>query len=91
MLDDLDILTSGFTGGAAPFLSDQIKPVEGGTYAWYNGSSWQGFTTIDPGKAYYIVVQSDHTPFAWIYDPSSRSIGSTANVEDVPVDKRSDK
>ena len=71
-LDDIDLLSSGFTGGTAPFLSDQIYPVGGGAYAWHNGTSWQGFTTIDPGKAYYIYVLSGHTPFAWIYDPTTR-------------------
>jgi hypothetical protein len=74
-LDNIDLLSSGFTGGAAPFLSDQIHPVEGGTYAWHNGTAWQGFTTIEPGKAYNIYVLSGHTPFAWIYDPTTRDNG----------------
>ncbi|MCK4653060.1 MAG: hypothetical protein KAU01_01285 [Candidatus Cloacimonetes bacterium] len=80
-LDNIDILSSGFTGGAAPFLSDQIHPVEGGAYAWHNGTAWQGFTTISPGKAYNIYVLSGHTPFTWIYDPTTRDSGITRPVK----------
>ena len=41
-LDDLDLLSSGFTGGVNPVFSDQIQEVGGGGVAWYNSntSSW---------------------------------------------------
>lgn len=85
-LDDIDLLSSGFTGNAIPFLSDQIIPVEGGTIGWHNGSSWQGFSTVSPGKAYFVVVQAANTPFTWTYDPSTR--GDVPAVTTAPAEPK---
>ena len=73
-LDDLDLLSSGFTGGMA-FNSDKIWDITAGTFAWYNTgtSTWVGFTTVTPTHSYY--VENKHTAFAWVYDPLSREDG----------------
>ena len=84
---DLDLVSSGFTGGAAPFQSDQIKDMNTGNSAWYNTgtSTWVGgLTNIIPGHVYYIYVLSGHTPFDWTYNPTgakaSKSTGENIKI-----------
>ena len=71
LLDDIDLLSSGFTGGMA-FNSDKIWDLNNGTTSYYNtmSSSWVGFDTLTIGHAYYIQVKN--TPFTWVYDPGSK-------------------
>lgn len=82
-VSELDLLTSGFTGGN--FLnSDRLIEVDTGSYAYYNTgtSSWAGsLTNIYPGKVYQIKVQSGHAGFDWIYDPLTRDLLLLDNYE----------
>lgn len=71
---NLDLITSGFTGGTI-FDSDRLIELGGTAYAYYNTTTlnWGGsLLNIEPGKVYYVKVQSGHTPFNWNYDPFSK-------------------
>ena len=70
-LNDLDLISSGFTGGN-PATSDRIIDANTGQYAFYNSgtSMWAGtLTQTTIGHSYYILVKN--TPFNWTYDPLS--------------------
>ena len=72
-LDNLDLLSSGFTSGLS-FNGDKIWDLTAGTSAYHHATlGWQGFTTVDPTHAYSIQVKN--TAFAWVYDPLSREDG----------------
>ncbi|MCD4828034.1 MAG: hypothetical protein K8R90_01210 [Candidatus Cloacimonetes bacterium] len=72
-LDDLDLISAGFTGGL-PFQSDKIWDMNDGSITTLSGAGvWAGFDHIIPGHAYYIEVKN--SPFAWVYDPASRDSG----------------
>ncbi len=91
IISDLDLVSSGFTGGAAPFLSDQLIDINTGNYAWYSTgtSTWQGMANITIGHAYYIYVLSGHTPFDWTYNPTgAKASKSTGDIIKVKVNKR---
>jgi len=84
LLDDCDLLSSGFTGGLA-FNSDKIWDMNDFTTAWYNTTtnSWVGFQNLQPGHFYYMEVKN--TPFTWIYDPLSKGtkVGSKVKINKV--------
>ncbi|MDD3051499.1 MAG: hypothetical protein PHR06_10180 [Candidatus Cloacimonetes bacterium] len=70
-LDDIDLISSGLTGGLA-YQSDRILDITNGTVAWLNSSGvWQGFSTLTIGHAYYI--HNRHSEFTWIYNPNERN------------------
>ena len=86
-VSDLDLVSSGFTGGPFGFQSDQIKDMITGNSAWYNTgtSTWSGsLTNITPGHTYYIYVLSGHDPFDWTYNPTgakaSKSTGEKIKI-----------
>ena len=83
-LDDVDLLSSGFTGGMA-FDSDKIWDMSNNTTAWYNGVSWVGFTNLQPGHFYYIQVKN--APFTWIYDPGSKGTKVGSKLKIIKVNK----
>ena len=71
ILNDLDLVSSGFTGGN-PATSDRIIDANTGQYAFYNSgtSTWAGtLTQTTIGHSYYILIKN--APFNWIYDPLS--------------------
>ena len=87
-LNDIDILSAGFTGGMA-FNSDKIWDMTAAQTSYYNTttSAWVGFTTLTPGHAYYVEVKN--TPFTWVYDPMSRDRGdATFETHNVNNSKR---
>ena len=87
----LDLVSSGFTGATAPFLSDQLIDMNTGSYAWYNTgtSTWQGMSTITPGHAYYVYVRAGHTSFDWTYNPTgSKDSKSTGVIIKVKGNKK---
>jgi hypothetical protein len=66
-LDDLDLISSGFTGGS-PATSDRIIDANTGQFAFYLSGAWSGtLTSTTIGHSYYILVKN--TAFAWTYDP----------------------
>ena len=92
ILSDLDLVSSGFTGGAASFMSDQIIDMNTGSSAWYSTgtSTWVGgLTNVIPGHVYYINVLSTHTPFDWTYNPTgAKASKSTGENIKIKINKR---
>lgn len=96
-LANSSLISSGFTGGAAVFLSDWIYDQNDGTYAWYSTTlnAWQGsLTQLVPGHAYWVKVASGHNAFTWNYTPSGQMIADfvyqpvpTAQQQPVPSDR----
>ena len=81
-VSDLDLVSSGFTGGNFIFQSDQIIDMNTGNYAWYNigTSTWNGMSTITPGHAYYVYVLSGHSSFDWTYNPTGSKASKNTDV-----------
>jgi hypothetical protein len=67
----LNLLTSGFTGGAVSGASDQVWEQGGaGNIFWRRttDNTWQGLlVTVDPGRAYW-VFNRNHANDSWSYN-----------------------
>jgi len=81
--DDLNLVMSGFLGGATPTLSDQVAAQTGGAFFWRtSGGAWQGsLVTVEPGAAYWI-VNRNHANGTWNYNYDAS--GNTLSIGDSP-------
>jgi hypothetical protein len=84
----LNLLTSGFTGGTLSSQSDQVLQQGAGAFFWRrtNDSSWQGtLVTVEPGIAYWI-FNRNHGNGTWNYDYIPGGAAAVSN-DNVPTSK----
>lgn len=70
LIEDLELLDDGFTGGTG-LTSDRVVDRVGGAYAYYRTdiSSWGGaLTRITPGIAYNIINKHEGNSWTYTYD-----------------------
>jgi len=81
-VENLGLLSAGFTGGTNPGNSDQITEY-GGASAWYNTntSAWMGSFNIIPGKVYILKILSGHSGLTnYSYPPGGAREGTQKSV-----------
>lgn len=75
-LGQINLVTSGFTGGMFVFQSDELIEKNTGTTAWYNSTAgaWQGTIAgnqTTPGYYYWVHTIAGHAGYAYTYGPGA--------------------
>jgi len=72
---NINLVGSGFTGAALPFLSDEVIEQSSGAAAWYSTTLgvWQtgGLAVVTPMETYWIHTRAGHPAFNWSYGPGA--------------------